>query len=372
MDLVMRKLPPHVERNHVKGKTYLSFRIRKGAGGPRIRLPDDPTSQEFREAYAAAMMGQTATKPTIKKDAPGTIGALIASYKESGAFKALRDTSKAGYMSRLEQIRIEHGHRAVAGLTKDRINSFILDPLADRPGAALDTIKKLRILIKHAIDKKWLKHDPSTGIKRPKGKEIRAWTDAELAAFERRWPIGTKQRTAYSLMLNMGTARVDTHLLTWHQVDDGACYRRHKTGVAVDMEVSEDLAKALAATQRKHVTVINTAYGKPYTVDGFSRFMRDAITAAGLPLDCQPHGLRKTLGRILADAGLSAHDLMAALGHTTLAEAERYTREADRRRGGKRAVVKLNEHRANKLRAMHLAKRCGALRIDRQARIASA
>jgi enterobacteria phage integrase len=62
MDLVMRKLPPHVERNHVKGKTYLSFRIRKGAGGPRIRLPDDPTSQEFREAYAAAMMGQTATK----------------------------------------------------------------------------------------------------------------------------------------------------------------------------------------------------------------------------------------------------------------------------------------------------------------------
>jgi integrase len=61
--------------------------------------------------------------------------------------------------------------------------------------------------------------------------------------------------------------------------------------------------------------------------------MRDAITAAGLPLSCQPHGLRKTLGRLLADAGASAHDIVAALGHTTLAEAERYTREADRRRG---------------------------------------
>jgi enterobacteria phage integrase len=69
---------------------------------------------------------------------------------------------------------------------------------------------------------------------------------------------------------------------------------------------------------------------------------------AGLPLSCQPHGLRKTLGRLLADADASAHDIMAALGHTTLTEAERYTREADRRRGGKRAVVKLNEHRANK------------------------
>jgi enterobacteria phage integrase len=344
-----RKLPPHVERNQVKGKTYLSFRIRKGSGGPRIRLPDDPTSLEFRDAYAAAMGGKTETKPIVTKDAPGSIGALIASYYQTGQFKGLSETSKAGYMSRLEDIRVKHGHRSVAGLTKDRINTFILDPLSDRPGAALDTIKKLRILIKHAIDKGWLKHDPSVGIKRPKGKEIRAWTDAELAAFERRWSIGTKQRTAYALMLNMGTARIDTHLLTWHQVDTDATYTRHKTGVPVEMAVADDLQKALAATPRKHVTVINTEYGKPYTVDGFSRFMRDAISAAGLPLDCQPHGLRKTLGRLMADAGCTAHEIMAALGHTTLAEAERYTREADRRRGGKRAVVKLNEHRANML-----------------------
>jgi enterobacteria phage integrase len=294
------------------------------------------------------MGGETANEPTVKMDGPGTIGALIISYKQSGQFKALGETSKAGYMSRLEAIRVEHGHRAVGGLTKDRINTFILDSLADRPGAALDTLKKLRILIKHAIDKGWLKYDPSVGIKRPKGKEIRAWTDAELTAFERRWPTGTKQRTAYALMLNMGTARIDTHLLTWHQVDNDATYTRHKTGVPVEMEVAEDLLNALAATPRKHVTVINTEYGRPYTVDGFSRFMRDAITAAGLPLGCQPHGLRKTLGRLLADAGASAHDIMAALGHTTLTEAERYTREADRRRGGKRAVTKLNEHRKNK------------------------
>jgi enterobacteria phage integrase len=288
------------------------------------------------------------TKSKIKQDAPGTIGALIASYKATGQYKALSETSKAGYTSRLEAIRVEHGHRAVAGLDKDRINSVILGPFADRPGAALDTLKKLRILIKHAIDKGWLKHDPSAGIKRAKLNEIRAWTDAEMTAFERRWPLGTKQRTAYALMLNMGTARVDTHLLTWHQVDEGAHYTRRKTGVPVEMAIADDLREVLAATPREHVTVINTVYGKPFTVDGFSRFMRDAITSAGLPLDCQPHGLRKTLGRLLADAGCSAHDIMAAMGHTTLAEAERYTREADRRRGGKRAVTKLDEHRKNK------------------------
>lgn len=335
-----RKLPPNVERNHVKGHTYLSFRIGKG---PRTRLPDDPTSQEFREAYVDAMAGLSA-KPTVKQDKPGSIGAKIAAYIGSAAYRSLSESSKSGYSSRLEQIRTDHGHRAFAGLTKERIEAVILAPLADRPGAQLDTLKKLRILINHFK----LTPDPTAGIKRPKSKEIRSWTDREMAAFERRWPVGTKQRTAYALMLNMGTARVDTHLLTWHQVETDAIYTRQKTGVPVEMAVAEDLRKALDAVPRKHVTVINTEYGKPYTVDGFSRFMRDAISAAGLPLDCQPHGLRKTLGRLMADAECTAHDIMAALGHTTLAEAERYTREADRRRGGKRAVVKLNEHRKNK------------------------
>jgi enterobacteria phage integrase len=46
--------------------------------------------------------------------------------------------------------------------------------------------------------------------------------------------------------------------------------------------------------------------------------MIEAMTAAGLPMDCKPHGLRKTLGRRLADADVSAHDIVAALGHATL------------------------------------------------------
>lgn len=104
---------------------------------------------------------------------------------------------------------------------------------------------------------------------------------------------------------------IDTHLMTWNQVDGGACYRRHKTGVQVDVAISDDLQNALTATPRKGIYVLLTEYGKPYTVDGFSRFMRDAISAAGLPLDCQPHGLRKTLGRLLADAECSAHDIRA-------------------------------------------------------------
>jgi integrase len=150
-------------------------------------------------------------------------------------------------------------------------------------------------------------------------------------------------------MLCVGTARVDVHRMTWAQFEAGGVeYVRSKTGVAVDMSVGDELQRALAAAPRDHITIINTAYGKPFTVDGFSQWMRDAMTDAGLPLDCKPHGLRKTLGRRLADAGCTAHEIMAMLGHTTLEEAERYTREADRKRGARQAVIKMDAHKANR------------------------
>ena len=211
-----------------------------------------------------------------------------------------------------------------------------------------------RILIRHAMEKGLLKHDPSAGIKRPKSRPIRAWTVSEMAAYEQRWPLGTKQRTAYALMLGVGTARVDVHRMTWTQVDSaGVGYTRNKAGVAVDIGLDTGLRAALDAAPRSRVCIITTEFGRPFTVDGFGGFMRDAMTAAGLPLDCKPHGLRKTLGRKLADAGVSAQDIMAALGHTTLAQAENYTKEANRRRGGQRAVTQLNDHKANILPKPH-------------------
>jgi site-specific recombinase XerD len=95
------------------------------------------------------------------------------------------------------------------------------------------------------------------------------------------------------------------------------------------------------------VTIINTKYGKPFTVDSFSQWIRDAITAAGLSLDCQPHGLRKAAGRRLAEAGCTAHEIMAILGHKTLTEAERYTREADQAQLATAALAKLEGRSTN-------------------------
>lgn len=343
-----RKLPPHVERNHVKGHTYLSFRRGKGS---RIRLPSDPTTNEFLEAYKAALLGQPApTRDRFVQAAPGTLAALIASYMKSAEYIGLRDTSKAGYISRLEALRTAHGHRTIAGLNRERIVTGILQPYADRPGAALDTLKKLRILIRHAINIGWLKHDPSLGIKRAKIKKIRSWTDAEIEQFKRRWPLGSKQRTAFHLFLNLGQRRSDVVRMAQTHItpDRRIRIKQQKTGRDLLIPLHRDSVEALDAFDMQHVVIITTAYGRPFSVDGFSSWMRDAIFQAGLPLDCKPHGLRKAAGRLLAEAGATAKMIMAILGHTTLAEAERYTEEADQAGLAEDAVIRLEGHKANR------------------------
>jgi len=88
---------------------------------------------------------------------------------------------------------------------------------------------------------------------------------------------------------------------------------------------------------------------------GRSQWIRSAITAAGLPLGCQPHGLRKAAGRRLAEAGCTANEIMAVLGHKTLTEAERYTREADQTRLAAEAMTKLEARKANRIAQTDLA-----------------
>jgi hypothetical protein len=189
-----RKRPPFVELWRDRhGKLRVYFRRQRG---PRLKLPDAIGSVEFNAAYQAALLGQSVPCDRFALAASGTLAALVASYMKSAEYIGLRDTSKAGYISRLEMFRTVHGHRTVAGLSRERIITGILQPFADRPGAALDTLKKLRILIRHAINIGWLKHDPSLGIKRPKIKKIRSWTDDEIEQFKKRWPLGTKQRPA--------------------------------------------------------------------------------------------------------------------------------------------------------------------------------
>lgn len=346
MTSVPRRQPRHVEYTFAKGRRYYYFRIGKG---PRTPLPGAPGSDEFEAAYADALAGKVKEKTFRKAYPDKSIGACIEDYISRPTFQSRRPTTKSGYLSRFEAIRRDHAQRSLAGMTAERIEMGILRAYADRPGAYLDTLKKLRILIRHAMKLRWISTDPTQGIDRPKNGEVRSWTDGEILQFEARWPIGTKQRLAFGLMLYTGQRRSDVHRMTWTDIRDGRIgVVQQKTGAKLQIKIHGELAKILDAAPRDHVTILNTEYGKPFTVDGFSGFMRDAIRDAELPLSARPHGLRKAAGRRLAEADATAHQIMAVLGHKTLAEAERYTRDADQRRLADDGIAKLGKQKKNK------------------------
>src|SRR6476659_2085961 len=167
------------------GKMRFYFRRDRRKGSPRIKLDGVFGSEEFNASYAAALYGTIESDDRAKIERPGngTLAALSASYKQDAAFKGLRDTTKAGYLSRLDAIQREHGGRSVSGLNQERIETM-LAAYNDRSASKLDTLKKLRILIKHAMKKKWISGDPSTGIKRTKVGEVRSFTDDEIRQYE--------------------------------------------------------------------------------------------------------------------------------------------------------------------------------------------
>jgi len=84
-----------------------------------------------------------------------------------------------------------------------------------------------------------------------------------------------------------------------------------------------------------------TAHGKPFVAARFTNWFHDMVKEAGLPAGLSPHGLRKATCRCLAEAGCSAHEIMAISGHRSLAEVTRYTVAARRKDLAARAMLAL-------------------------------
>jgi len=105
--------------------------------------------------------------------------------------------------------------------------------------------------------------------------------------------------------------------------------------------VHPELRRIINSTPSGHLNFLVTEFGKPFTAAGFGNWFRDRCDEAGLPVHCAAHGLRKAGAARAAEAGASAHELMAMFGWSTLAEAERYTRTADRRRMAAAGMAKL-------------------------------
>ena len=337
----MRKPPPyaHWKRARHGGPGFWYFTC---PGYPRVRLPGLPWTPQFMEAYERAMNG-----------APVPVGGslvvrrsfaeLAAKFTSSAEWSQLAPATKTTYRRVIDRLAEAHGKRLIRDLERRHVKEKVLLPFAQTPSMSNKVLKVLRVMLNFAVELDWIQVNPAATVKplKIKSEGFHTWSEAEIAQFEARWPIGTRERLAFALMLYLGQRRSDVAKLGPQHIEGGKIrLRQQKTGTPLLIPLHPELVVILEATPIGALAFIVSGLGKPYTVEAFGNWFRDACRESGLT-DCPAHGLRKAASRRLAEADCTPHQIKAITGHKTLSEVTRYTDAANQARMAEQAIQKV-------------------------------
>jgi integrase len=210
------------------------------------------------------------------------------------------------------------------------------------PDAANNMIKAVRAVFKWAIEEELAETNPARDVSRLKTRVggFHSWSEDEVQQYEDRWPIGTKERLALGLLRYLGVRRSDVVRLGKQHVKIQAGkvvirFAPHKGRKhypqTLDLPMPAALQAVIDASPTGDLTFLVTEFRKPYTDAGFGNWFRERCNKAELP-QCSAHGLRKLAATSLAEAGATAHQLMAWFGWKSINEAEIYTRAANQKK----------------------------------------
>ena len=341
-----RPRPPHLHRQVTRhGKTVWYVRIGRGR---RVRIRAGFGTPEFDVEYHAAITAQL--RPSWKGAPPaGTLAWLIERYRETPSWRDLSLATREQREAILVHVVKSAGSRPFAQITPATIVAG-RDRRHAIPAQARHFLETMRGLFRWATDAQLVKANPTAGVAdpaRPKSAGIPVWTEEQVAAYEHRWPIGTRQRVWLDLLLYTGLRRGDAVRLGRQHVRDGAAtIRTEKTDTEVTSPILPVLAETLRAGPCGDLTFIIGANGKPLDKRSFGNQFRKACRAAGVQRSA--HGLRKVAATRAANAGATVAELEAIFGWTGGRMASLYTRAADRRQLAQRAMHKLaNDERTS-------------------------
>lgn len=308
----------------------LRWRFRR-AGFPQSQTAELFGSEAWWQWYSCASNAQPVDFASQRTE-PGSFNALVIAYYSSADFTRLRDSTKRTYKGILERYREKCGGFPVGRLEASNIRKQ-MDAMASKPAAANNMLKVLRAVMRFAVERGHLTTDPTFGVRmlRYRSEGFHSWTELEIVAFEERWPLGTRERLAFDLLLYTAQRSGDVRVMTRQQVHEGRIHVcQEKTGQLVDIPMHANLGVSISAYPIKSMVLLTNNIGNPYSEKGFGNWIKKAAVSAGLP-HCSAHGLRKAAARRLAEAGCTVHEIMAVTGHQTMNEAQRYTRDASRR-----------------------------------------
>lgn len=329
-----RKLPLYVSREKTRhGKWVYYFRIGKGE---RTRLPVYG-AHDFDEAYKAALAG----KPLpVQKPATAdtkSLKWLVERHMESARWSSLSVATRKQQGLFFQQAVSKSGNADYRSITRATIEKAI-DKRKSTPFLANNFLKAMRSLFSWAVTNNHMDVDPTVGVARVKAKSdgFPAWDDADVVLFCNTYPIGTKPRLAFELILQTGLRRSDIcRAGRQHMNGNVLTIRTVKTGAVITSEFPDQLLEIIRQTKTGEMAFIVGEHGNPFTVESFGNWFGECCRAAGIAKSA--HGIRKLSATLAANGGISAHDLMAQFGWSTAQQAEVYTKGADRKRGGVRA-----------------------------------
>jgi hypothetical protein len=317
--------------------------------GVTVALPGSPGEDAFQRAYMAALEGRPLRAAVVRHPnhaLPETLKAAWRHYAtQDGDFKRLRESSQDQYIARAERLltlrvspddTLTWGDVPLADLKRRHVKA-LLAQMGDRQHAAYDALVILRKIVQTGMDLEWIEIDPTHMLRyRPQSDGYRAWTDEERGKFEGRHPLGTLPRTVYAMALFTGQRRADLVRMTWADLKgDRLALTQEKTGKRLVLPVLPVLREALDAVQdRSGSSIIGIS------ADTLTNYWPRWTTAAGIGRGATLHGLRKTLGKLLAETGATTRELMGVLGHDAIAHAELYSREADQQAMAKTGLEK--------------------------------
>ena len=343
MNGMPRRRPPYLHREITRhGKAVWYVRVDKG---PRTRLCASFGTPEFDAEYRAVL---TSLPRRTRGPASGTLAWLIERYRETAEWASLSPATRRQRENIFLRVLDSAADQPFVKITQATIVAG-RERRASTPAQSRNFLDAMRGLFRWAASAGLVKSDPTLSVTNPprkKGPGFPAWTEDHIAAYERRWPLGTRQRVWLDVMLYSGLRRGDAVRFGRQHVRDGVGTIKTEKGgftLEVTIPVLPVLAATLDAGPCGDLAFIAGASGEPLTKESFGNLFREACDAAGVPGSA--HGVRKIAATRAANAGATVAQLEAIFGWQGGSMASLYTRAADRRRLAIEAMHKLGNEK---------------------------
>src|SRR6266566_1650984 len=224
-------------------------------GAVRGPLPGDVGSAEFMAAYQGYLQARPVQAASLAKPA-GSLGALVTEFYGARPFQNLKPSSRKTYRRVLEPLARAHGHRT-ALITHMQAAKLIQEIGARTPAMANLTKAILQNVMKYAVRAGWRQDNPFIGIDLFKIGTHHTWTEGELQTFEARWPLGTRQRLAYALLLYTGQRIGDVVRMNRADIVGGELHViQEKTGAELYLPVVPELELVMRAYPARGMTLV--------------------------------------------------------------------------------------------------------------------